>query len=366
MWFSVTPFKSVIRPLGNLLDLLPQTNAKEVLRTSEVTADTTYEQLKRSKPEQLALFRAYYKACSTSASPGTTEQTAWEAAVKAGVRYQRYILTDNTIECDVARFTVAHKSGPISYLLAKQDALTFEPVAVISDPGAKASQPVYLGRYSALSGRLPLAFFCSESPPSHNTPVTATPATSREATGAGAPGAAPAAGGAAGAGSKRAASGAAESPAAGPGPSSSKKARVEAAAAAAGPGPGSRAGAKQPAAAGRQVTPPGTKAPGAKVSGGPAAAHTPSNELEGRQVLVPFAQWPGWQPEEGEVRPPRGFRGTVASLRPPHAFVNVMSVHQNGRTGAMTCKWGIEEVRKWLVPAGQEMDAKTYTASLHG
>jgi hypothetical protein len=87
--------------------------------------------------------------------------------------------------------------------------------------------------------------------------------------------------------------------------------------------------------------------------------------LVGRQVIVPFSQWPGWKAGLGERMPHGGgFRGEVMQCNKSKCDVLVFSVHENGKAGAMTCEWSKKEVVSWLLPATNKMTQAEYTNCL--
>ncbi|KAF5833581.1 hypothetical protein DUNSADRAFT_10072 [Dunaliella salina] len=87
--------------------------------------------------------------------------------------------------------------------------------------------------------------------------------------------------------------------------------------------------------------------------------------LKGRQVLVPLSQWPAWKPNKGEKRPKAGFRGEIKSANARVGTVVMFSVHEDGYSGRCECVWPREELKKWLVPCGEEVTQAQECAALH-
>mmetsp|Transcript_29259 Transcript_29259/g.74576 ORF Transcript_29259/g.74576 Transcript_29259/m.74576 type:complete len:460 (-) Transcript_29259:566-1945(-) len=260
--------------LVGVLQLGDPVTLKEVQKTSTVLVDITYDKLLRSKPEQLAMFRAYHKA-SVASKEGTSEQAAWEAGVQAGIRYQKLTVAGKDgAEVDLVKFAVG-SSPATSYLLTKQDAVTYEAIARVSDAATDLPQPSYFAKYVGLGAKLPLDKLLADVEGAKGVAPAPSQARSQGTvmTGVAGPAAAPAPAPSTNTGRKRGADAvAAATGDEAAGPSSAKKTKTSAAAAAppAGTPAKGAAAAKSPAAA--KSAGGDKKAAGAAAAGGKGAA----------------------------------------------------------------------------------------------
>eukprot|EP00200_Dunaliella_tertiolecta_P010159 CAMPEP_0202368334 /NCGR_PEP_ID=MMETSP1127-20130417/463_1 /ASSEMBLY_ACC=CAM_ASM_000462 /TAXON_ID=3047 /ORGANISM="Dunaliella tertiolecta, Strain CCMP1320" /LENGTH=429 /DNA_ID=CAMNT_0048963741 /DNA_START=80 /DNA_END=1369 /DNA_ORIENTATION=+ len=140
----------------NSVDLLQSASRAQVLPES-----ISYNQLIRSKPDWLALYRSLYRASTPKGRSMLAEHAAFERHVQDGIRAQHFYVNDaqKAQGAEVVVLDINWKDDlrRTAYLLEKIDAITYRAIAVLADPKATGLLPSMLEGYEALRRHLPLA-----------------------------------------------------------------------------------------------------------------------------------------------------------------------------------------------------------------